>query len=174
MTMRVTRGLRAVDAALDRATRWGAMLVLPLALLLCAQWPLRDGIGAGSRQANDLAQWIFALYVAFALRHATRVRGHLATEAFAARYPPARRRAIGRWGTALCVLPWSLFLLATSSRPAWQSLRGLEAFPDTLNPGYFIIKCSVWLLAALAAWQAAADLLAPRADGEREWAGPAS
>ena len=44
-----------------------AALVLPLALLLFAQWPLRDLVQAHSREANDLAQIIFALYMAVAV-----------------------------------------------------------------------------------------------------------
>ena len=32
-----------------------------------------------------------------------------------------------------------------------SSLRALEAFPDTYNPGYFIIKFAVWLLAGFSA-----------------------
>ena len=56
----------------------GAWLAVPLALLLFAQWPLRDLVGAWSRDANDAAQWIFALYVALALRAATRARAHMA------------------------------------------------------------------------------------------------
>jgi len=45
----------ALSAGLDRVTRAAAWLVLPLALLLFAQWPLRDLVGAWSRQANDIA-----------------------------------------------------------------------------------------------------------------------
>jgi TRAP-type mannitol/chloroaromatic compound transport system permease small subunit len=150
----------AIDRVLDRVTRWGGWLVLPLALLLCAQWPLRDVVAAGSRQANDIAQWIFALYVALALRQTTRMRGHIAADALAARYAPATRRAIARWGQALCLLPWSLFVLVTSAAPAWQSLLALEAFPDTFDPLYFVIKCSAWLLALLVALQSVADLCA--------------
>jgi TRAP-type mannitol/chloroaromatic compound transport system permease small subunit len=157
--------VQGLEAALDRMTRWGSVLVLPLSLLLAVQWPLRDWVGAGSRQANDMAQWIFALYVALALRHATRVRGHLATDALAARYAPERRRAIARWGQAICLLPWSLYVLVTAAAPVWQSLRGLEAFPDTLNPLYFVIKFSVWLLALLVALQSLADLLGPDREG---------
>ena len=156
------RFLRRVDDLTDRGLRWGGVLVLPLAFLLCAQWPLRDVVGAGSRQANDLAQWIFALYVAFALRHASRQRAHLATDAVAARFPKAVRQVIRRWGSALCLLPWSIFVLVSASPQVWQSIRGLEAFPDTLNPGYFIVKCSVWLMALLVGWQALVDLIQPR------------
>ncbi len=156
----ITAFARALNRTLDRVTRWGALLVLPLSGLLFAQWPLRDLVGAGSRQANDMAQWIFALYVALAIRHATRARGHMAADALARHYRPALGRAIARYGQALCLLPWALFVLASAAAPVWQSLRGLEAFPDTLNPLYFVIKCSVWLLALLIALQSLADLFA--------------
>ena len=46
----------------------------------------------------------------------------------------------------------------------WHSLRSLEAFPDTLDPLYFIIKLSAWLLALLMALQMVVELLVP---GER-------
>lgn len=68
----------SLASALDRACTAGAWLAVPLALLLFAQWPLRDLVGAWSRDANDAAQWIFALYVALALRAATRARAHMA------------------------------------------------------------------------------------------------
>jgi TRAP-type C4-dicarboxylate transport system permease small subunit len=151
----------ALNAGLDKLTFGASLLILPLGALLCAQWPLRDVIGAGSRPANDIAQWTFALYVAFALRHTTRVRGHMAADALAARYPARVREAIQRWGQALCVLPWAGFVLVSGASMAWSSLRGLEAFPDTFNPLYFIIKGSGWLLALLMALQALLDLLQP-------------
>ena len=151
---------RFLNSALDRITRVGSLLVLPLALLLCAQWPLRDVVGAGSRPANDTAQWVFALYVSLALRHTTRAHGHLAADTLARRYAPATRARIARWGP-LCVLPWALFVLVSGWAPTWQSLRGLEAFPDTYLPLYFVIKLSAWLLALLVALQAVADLSSP-------------
>jgi TRAP-type mannitol/chloroaromatic compound transport system permease small subunit len=116
-------------------------------------------VGAGSRPANDLAQWVFALYVALALRHTTRVRGHMAADTLASRYPPRVRARLWRWGQTLCVLPWALFVLISAAPQVWQSLRTFEAFPDTFNPLYFIVKCAVWLLALLLALQALADLL---------------
>ncbi len=156
--------MRTLNRALDEITRWGAALVLPLVALLFLQWPLRDGIGAWSRQANDMAQWIFALYVALAIRHTSRVGGHMAANALASRYPLKLRLAIVRYGQALCVLPWSLFVIFSSAAPVWRSLHTLEAFPDTSNPLYFVIKCSVFLLGLLLALQSLADLFAP---GER-------
>jgi hypothetical protein len=38
----------------------------------------------------------------------------------------------------------------------------LEGFPDTNNPGYFLIKVALWLMAALVLAQAALDLARPR------------
>src|SRR3954467_6673404 len=104
---------RGFAAAFDRVTAVGAWLVLPLALLLFAQWPLRDLVGAWSRDANDAAQWIFALYVALALRAATRARAHMA-----AGLARDGRRKRGRWrermdrlGEPILVLPWALFVV---------------------------------------------------------------
>ena len=47
-------------AAVLRSLQW---LILPVVLLLFLQWPLRDLVRSYSREANDLGQWIFALYV---------------------------------------------------------------------------------------------------------------
>jgi hypothetical protein len=42
-----------------------------------------------------------------------------------------------------------------------RSVMGLEAFPDTYNPGYFLVHFSAWALAALFAIQALLDVLTP-------------
>jgi TRAP-type mannitol/chloroaromatic compound transport system permease small subunit len=160
--MRFITGMRAW---LDRVTDAMSWLVLPLALLLFAQWPLRDLVGAFSRQANDLAQCLFALYVALALRQASRVHAHLAADALASHLPPRWRERLARLGHALAVLPFALFVLASGAPLVWYSLRGLEAFPDTFNPGYFVIKCAAWLLALAMAMQALCDLMLPAPEG---------
>jgi TRAP-type C4-dicarboxylate transport system permease small subunit len=147
----------------DRLTATAAWLVLPLALLLFAQWPLRDLLGAGSRQANDLAQSLFALYVALALRQCTRDRLHLAADALAARYPSRIREALDRFGHALAVLPFALFVLTSGAPMVWNAVRLVEAFPETLNPGYFVIKVAAWLMALAMAVQAVLDVAAPSA-----------
>lgn len=147
-----------LSTALDRATRLGAWLVLPLALLLFAQWPLRDIVGAWSRQANDIAQWVFALYVALALREATRRRCHMAAGLFTSRPPGRWRRWTTRFGESLCVMPWAAFVLVAGAAPTWQSVANAESFPDTFNPLYFVIRCAAWLMALLMALQALADL----------------
>jgi TRAP-type C4-dicarboxylate transport system permease small subunit len=168
LSPRVVRA--ALAGALDAATRLAAWLVLPLAALLFAQWPLRDLVGAWSREANDIAQWIFALYVAFAVRAATRARVHMATSLPVAAAPGARprwRRALDRFGEALLVLPWAVFVLASGAVPTWQSVVGLEAFSDTLNPLYFVIRLSAWLLALGVLLEAMLALASPADAPER-------
>ena len=157
--------VRLLQRTLDRLTATVAWGVLPLGALLCAQWPLRDVVAAGSRQANDLAQWIFALYVAVALRAATRARSHV-TAGFAHDDTPWRRR-LGRIGEAVCVLPWALFVLVVAAEPTWRSIVGLEAFPDTSNPLYFVVRASAWLLALGVALQALLDLVVAASHDEQ-------
>ncbi len=154
-------------ATLDRASLLAAWLVLPLAALLFAQWPLRDLVGAWSRQANDVAQWIFALYVAFAVRAATRARAHMATSLVASGPRPPWRRAVDRCGEALLVLPWAAFVLVSGALPTWRSVVGLEAFSDTFDPLYFVIRLSAWLLALGVLMEALIALSSPADTRER-------
>lgn len=141
--------------------RW---LVLPVSFLLFAQWPLRDVVHDYSVQANDLAQWQFALYVSVALTFATRERAHLAADTFAHRFSPATRQRIGRIGALLCVVPWSLFVLIVSAPWVWQSVSGLERYAETFDPLYFLVKVAMWLLALLALVQALLDFARPMPD----------
>jgi TRAP-type mannitol/chloroaromatic compound transport system permease small subunit len=136
---------------LRRACIAAAFLVLPLAALLFAQWPLRELVQAWSRQANDAAQVLFALAMAFGVGYAGRTGTHLVAG------PRMRSRRVAAFATLACVLPWAVFMLWTLSAPVWESLRTLEKFPDTLNPGYFLIKAAAWILVLLALLQSVAD-----------------
>ena len=140
---------------MTRLLRLSAWLVLPLALLLFAQWPLRDLVQAGSRQANDAAQVLFALQMALAVSAATRAGVHLSAAHHATPHGGWRR-----WVVFACVAPWAVFLLWTSAPAVAESLRTLERFPETSNPGFFLIKLALWLLAALALADALRGLLA--------------
>ena len=151
--------LDSADRAIGRLIMAGRWLVLPVALILFLQWPLRDFVQWGSREANDLGQWIFALYVSLAMTFATRERAHLAVDAVAHGYPARVRSAIGRWGGFACVAPWALFMIWTIGPTAWRSALMLEKFSETLNPGYFLIKVAALLLAVLALLQASIDVL---------------
>jgi TRAP-type mannitol/chloroaromatic compound transport system permease small subunit len=154
-------GWLALDRALGRLIDAGRWLVLPVALILFLQWPLRDFVQWGSREANDLGQWIFALYVSLAMTFATRAHAHLAVDAIAHDYPAAVRSTIARWGTLLCVVPWALFMIWTVAATVERSVMGLEKFPDTFNPGYFLIKVAALLLAVLALLQTLLDAVRP-------------
>ena len=129
---------------LFRATAW---LVLPLALLLLAQWPLRDVVQAASREANDLAQVIFALYMAVAVTAATLAGSHLAAHAGSG---AAAQKPWRRWATVACIAPWAVFLLASFTPQLARSVLQLERFAETLNPGYFVIKAAFALMLILA------------------------
>lgn len=146
--------MERVDRIVAALVRGAAFLVLPLSLLLFLQWPLRDLVQAGSREANDLAQILFALYVAVALTAATRERAHLAADLVARRYSPRVRDGIAR-AAALCIaVPAALFVLVSGARATWFSTLALERFPETTNPGYFLVRVAVMVLAALVLVQA--------------------
>ncbi len=151
----------AARAFIDASAAAARVLVLPLALLLFLQWPLRDLVHAGSRQANDLAQVFFALYVAVAVSAATRGRAHLAADLVAARFTARTRTRLARIGSLFVLAPWCVFVLVSSAPLVWNAVRQFEAFSETLNPGYFVIKVAVALLAALLLVQALIDAFAP-------------
>ncbi|WP_414476161.1 TRAP transporter small permease subunit [Microvirga sp. M2] len=152
--------LRFLDRGIGRVVSAGRWLVLPVMILLFLQWPLRDGIKAYSRQANDLGQWLFALMIAIAVTAATRARVHLAADAHARHYRPETRQRIARMGAALVLVPWAILILVAGWPMVWASLAGLEAFPETGNPGYFLIKLAVLLLAGLVLLQAVVTITA--------------
>jgi TRAP-type mannitol/chloroaromatic compound transport system permease small subunit len=151
--------LVALDGMLGAIMTAGLVLVLPVSLLLFLQWPLRDLIQIYSREANDMAQWLFALYVSVAITYATRRRSHLAADALAQHYQTPVRARLARLASLLVLLPWSLFILYAAWPALSQSVLQLEGFPETFNPGYFLIKVGVWLLALLVLLQALVDIL---------------
>lgn len=154
----------ALDRALKAVLELAKWLVLPIVILLFLQWPLRDLVQAYSREANDVGQWIFALFMAAAVTAATRERIHLAADTFARRYAPSWRTALARAGALLGLAPWALFVLYASRNTVWMSVRQLESFPDTYNPGYFLVKLALWLLAGLLLLQAVVDAVRPRSE----------
>lgn len=145
--------MSALRIAAQRALLAVALLALPLALLLAAQWPLRELVQAYSRQANDFAQILFALYVAVAVTVASTTGSHLS-----AAHAGRQHRRWRAWALLACVGPWALFMLWSFTGPALDATRQLERFSDTLNPGFFAIKLALLLLAALvlahALWRA--------------------
>ncbi|MGZ3240876.1 MAG: TRAP transporter small permease subunit [Burkholderiaceae bacterium] len=155
------RRLRRLDSRLARITSATTILVIPFALLLCFQWPLREWVHAFSTQANDLAQLLFGIYVSVGVTYATRVHAHLTPDVVARRYPSRVRSLLLKYASIGIVLPWTAFILYASAPMVWQSIKQLEGFPDTFNPGYFILKISVSLLALLMLLQAVVDIFLP-------------
>jgi len=150
--------LDRLTAALIAGTQW---LALPLVLLLFLQWPLRDLVHAYSREANDLGQICFAVFVAVSVTAATRAGSHLAADAMAQRYSPRVRHRIRQAGAVFGFAPWALFILWSSGRTVVSSLSLLERFADTDNPGYFLIKLALWLMAGLILIQVIVDVTCP-------------
>lgn len=162
----VHRLLRHLDRCIDAALRAALYLVLPVSLLLFLQWPLREIVGAYSREANDLAQILFALYVSVAVTAATRERSHLAADALARRYSPAWRRRLARIASAVVLVPGAVFILVAGAPEAWRSALQLERFAETLDPGYFLVRIAALFLALLVLAQAVIDIASPRSDAE--------
>jgi len=159
--MKLARTVSILDRLIAGLLRLAGWLVLPIVVLLFLQWPLREVFRFYSREANDLGQWIFAIYVAVSVTAATRAGTHLGTDALARFYPGTIRRALTRLG-AILLVPWALYVVLGSKDIVLGSIRGLEAFPDTNNFGYFLIKTALWILAGLMLAQAAIDIAQPR------------
>jgi TRAP-type mannitol/chloroaromatic compound transport system permease small subunit len=140
------RFLEQFVEAILAAAKW---LALPVVTLLFLQWPLRTIVGLYSREANDLGQWLFALYVAASITAATRAKAHLAADTVSRNYSDATRQWLARAGALFGLIPWSIIILVTSWNIVRDSTLLLERFPDTGNPGYFIIKLALLLLALL-------------------------
>ena len=162
--MLLLKRLDRLIGILIAAAQW---LALPLIVLLFLQWPLRDLVRCCSREANDLGQVIFALYVALSISAATRAVTHLAADTLAQRYSARTRQRLRQFGASLAVLPWALFILYSGKTIVMSSVLGLEAFPDTNNFGYFIIKAALWIMAIAIAAQALVDFFRPVQSGDR-------
>ena len=153
---------------MSRLLRFSALLVLPLVFLLFVQWPLRDWMQVSPRLANDVAQVIFAVYVAVAVTAASRARTHLsAHRPLHAAGGAASWRA---WALLACVGPWSGFVLWSGGPQIVASVVGLEKFSETLTPGYFLVKLAMGLMLLLVAVEAILGVLEgrharPGADG---------
>lgn len=140
----LARRLGWVLSQVPRSLKW---LAIPISLLLFLQWPLREYFHAYSREANDLGQWLFALYVAASVTSATRAGTHLATDAVARHYDPTTRRLLSHLCNVLALAPWAVWILVAATPIILRSLTHLERFPETGNPGYFVVKLALWVLA---------------------------
>lgn len=153
----IPRAASWTDQALTRTTVVFSLLVLPLAALLFAQWPLRELVQAYSRQANDAAQILFALYVAVAVTAASRSHAHLAS--LQPHPSGAPRPGWQAWALLACVTPWALFMLWAGWPLVAASVASFERFGETLTPGYFVIKLAMALMLLLVLLEGLLELL---------------
>jgi TRAP-type mannitol/chloroaromatic compound transport system permease small subunit len=163
----VTIFLRGLDRLIGHVVAAAKWLALPLVVLLFLQWPLRDVLHGYSREANDLGQVAFALFVAVSVTAATRAGSHLAADLVAQRYSERTRRRLNQIGSAVGLLPWALFILVASRTTVVSSVHDLESFQDSGNPGYFLIKLALWVMAALILGQSLVDIFRPLAADDR-------
>ena len=152
------RWLDRLIGTLVAAAKW---LALPLITLLFFQWPLRDLIRSYSREANDLGQVVFALFVAVSITAATRAGTHLAADLLAQRYSTQTRRRLKQAGAAFGLLPWALFILIAGKSTVVTSVQHLESFQDSGNPGYFLVKVALWVMAIAIFGQSLVDIFRP-------------
>jgi TRAP-type mannitol/chloroaromatic compound transport system permease small subunit len=68
---------------------------------------------------------------------------------------------LARAGAVFGLIPWSVIVLITSWSLVRNSALLLERFPDTGNPGYFIIKLSLLLMALLVLIEGLLELTVP-------------
>jgi TRAP-type mannitol/chloroaromatic compound transport system permease small subunit len=153
--------LRLLDQFVEFVLAAAKWLALPVVTLLFLQWPLRTVVGLYSREANDLGQWLFAIYVAAAITAATRAKTHLAADTISRNYSDATRQWLARAGALFGLIPWSIIVLVTSWSIVRNSALLLERFPDTNNPGYFIIKLALLVLALLVLAEGVIELFRP-------------
>jgi TRAP-type mannitol/chloroaromatic compound transport system permease small subunit len=163
----VTIFLRGLDRLIGHVVAVAKWLALPLIVLLFLQWPLRDLFHGYSREANDLGQVTFALFVAASVTAATRAGTHLAADLLAQRYSARTRRRLQQAGSAIGLLPWSLFVLIASRTTIVSSVRDLESFQDSGNPGYFLVKLALWGMAALILGQSLVDIFRSHAADDK-------
>ena len=159
--------LRGLDRLIGYAVAAGKWLALPLITLLFLQWPLRDLFRGYSREANDLGQVAFAFFVALSVTAATRAGTHLAADVLARQYSARTRRRLSQIGAAAGLLPWALFVLIAGKGTVISSIRDLEAFQDSSNGGYFLIKIALWVMAAAILGQSLVDIFRPLKAGEK-------
>jgi TRAP-type mannitol/chloroaromatic compound transport system permease small subunit len=162
----VTVAFRILDRLIGAIVAAGKWLALPLVVLLFLQWPLRDLVRHYSREANDLGQVAFALFVAVSVTAATRAHTHLAADLLAQHYSARTRRYLARIGAAVGLLPWAVFILLVSRTTVVSSVQHLESFQDSGNPGYFLIKLALWLMAIVVIAQAVVDIFSPSKAGD--------
>jgi len=78
------------------------------------------------------------------------------------RHSARTRRRLNQAGAAVGLLPWALFVLIAGKSAVVASIAHLESFQDSGNPGYFLVKLALWVMAAAILGQSLVDIFRPR------------
>ena len=144
-----------------------SLLALPVILLLFLQWPLRDLVQAGSREANDIGQWLFALYIASSITMASRKKTHLKSDVLSRHFTTRTQHRIKQAGLVFGLVPWACFILWAAWPIVMQSVSQWERFSETGNPGYFLIKLALVVMAGLVVIQGLLELFQSSSPSQR-------
>ena len=141
-----------------------------LIVLLFLQWPLRELFAAFRARPTIWGRWCSRC----SSRSASPPRRGRARISRSTCWPGAIRRARGACWRGLaprsdcCPGPCSSW---SRAGPPWcRAWRVLEAFQDSGNPGYFLIKLALWVMAAVIG-QSLVDLFRLRDERVMEWVG---
>ncbi len=149
---------RVIDAATDAIGRRAAWLTLIVVAALFLQVPLREFVHFGYVTSNDLGQILHAAVIMIGVPYAMRWDAHVRADVFHQRMTRRRRAFVDLFGTLFFILPWLAVVGWFSIPIVVNSLRQLEAFPDTWTPGYFLIKTLLFVFILLVGLQALATI----------------
>ena len=138
------------------------------------QWPMRDVVRAYSREAPDHSAIFFALFVAVSVTADLALWPPLSCGCRGAALFTATA-ALHQDSSGSLTCSWALFVLISASKSTViSSLKVTRVLPYR-DPAYFVIKLSLWIMAAIILAQAFLDIARPVRRGERlmEWSGVA-
>ncbi len=146
----------AVEAVIDLAGRTVSWLVLAVVVLVWVQNPLRELRLGGDILANDMGQLAHAAVFMIGAGYAWRWQSLVRVDILFQRVGPRTQAMVNLVGVFLLLLPWLAMVAWVSLPLALAALRIRETFPDTGNPGHFLMKVLLLAFVALVGLQGAA------------------
>ncbi len=139
----------ALERAVIRVCEVFAWLALAVVLTLFAQLPVRELIHRGHLALNDFGQLFHATVFLVGIPYALLTDAHVRLDVFHRHMSPRTRAIVETLGTALFVVPWVLLLAYHGEGHVLRSISFRENFPETLTPGYFLMRVSFALFVLL-------------------------
>jgi TRAP-type mannitol/chloroaromatic compound transport system permease small subunit len=146
----------AIEVLIDRIGRAVSWLALTVVLLLFLQNPLRELRIGGQTLANDMGQLAHACVFIVGAAYAWRWRSLVRVDIFYQRMGPGAQALVNLIGTILLLLPWVAVVAWYSVPLALDAVRIREIFPDSSNPGHFLMKVLLLVFVFLLTLQASA------------------